>query len=87
MDIRLAISDNPRHKRRWEGRWLEYCRERGIPHERADCSASDVIVCLKGVDGSLWHINFQIPTDLFMARHVLRAAGQMGLAVFPNDAT
>lgn len=88
VEVRLAIQGGPyRSPERWERRWLECCRDRDIPHALVDCYDSGVIDRLKEFDGLLWHFHFERATDLFMARHVLQAAEEMGVAVFPNSAT
>ncbi len=87
-DIRIAIHDGPNaFKGRWEGRWIEYCQEQAIAYELVDSYGSDIINRLRDFDGYLWHFHFAKPTDQLMARHLLMAAEQMGLAVFPNTAT
>jgi len=67
-------------------RWIEACKERNIPFEVVDAHRPDIMATLARVRALLWHFHMQEP-DIFMARHVLRAAEGMGLPVFPNSAT
>lgn len=83
MPVRLAIHAG----RGFSRRWLDYCRARDISHEVLDCRGVAVMNRLRQFDGLLWHFQYWNPTDQLMARSVLRAAGQMGLAVFPDHRT
>ena len=84
-DVRLAIhTEKAGH---FSQRWVEVCRERAIPYEIVNCYRSDAIAVLRAFDGLLWHFHHLNATDLLIARHVLTAAEQMGLRVFPNRRT
>jgi len=48
---------------------------------------TDIIDRLRGASAFLWHIAHGLPADMLMGRHVLEAAEQMGLVVFPNYST
>jgi hypothetical protein len=84
MAFSIAIDDGPGS---FSGRWIERAKERGIPYERIDCLGSDVLRRLAPHAGLLWHFFHTNPAHLLVARHVIRAAEEMGLAVFPSTDT
>lgn len=84
MSVRIAIHNRPDS---WSVKWLEYCRSHEIDHEVVNCYDCNIMTTLRRFDGLLWHFDHWLGEDLLMARHVVRAAEQMGLAVFPNTAT
>jgi glutathione synthase/RimK-type ligase-like ATP-grasp enzyme len=73
--------------RSFSHRWVEYCDERKIPYTVVDCLRADAVSQLRAADVFLWHWHHQEPREQLVARHVIRAAELMGLAVFPNTAT
>jgi len=68
-------------------RWIAYCADRRIPCEAVSAYDSDILRRMASADAFLWHWHHGSAQDLMMARHVIRAAEMMGLAVFPNTAT
>lgn len=68
-------------------RWIEYCQKSDIPHKIVNCYHTDIIARLRNCDALMWNFSHNNPKDLLMARHVLWAAEQMGLVVFPDFAT
>lgn len=88
--MRVAIHSNPavyHHSGQWNRQWIAYCEDHGISYEVVDLFAHDALSRLESFDAVLWHFgNYSLPEMLF-ARSVLRAASQMGLAVFPDDNT
>ena len=71
----------------WTSLWLEYCREKQIPHKVVCGYDSDILEQIQETSGFLWHINHWYPVDMLMGRHVLNAAEAMGLKVYPNFST
>jgi len=65
-------------------RWIEFCRDHAIPHVVVNAYWTDIIDRLRRASAFLWHIAHGLPADMLMGRHVLEAAEQMGLVVFPN---
>lgn len=81
MEPKIAIHYR---KEGWSDRWIQYCDEHGVSHEIVDCYSTSIIQDLKKFNGLLWDFVYWLGSDLLMARHVLLAAEQMGLYVFPN---
>ncbi len=79
-DIRIAIHDDGG----WGRKWINYCRDRNIQYKKVDGYASDILDRIRDCQGFMWAFKHLYPTDLLMARHVLYAAGLMGLATFPD---
>lgn len=83
-DFCLAIHD---YHDGFSERWIAYCQEHEIHHQKVNAHDSDIIAQLKGCDGFLWHFSVNNPTDLMVARHILKAIEQIGIPVFPNTET
>lgn len=79
----IAIHNGPG----WNKRWIEYCREREIPHKVVNGYASDIIDQLRGCRAFLWRFHHASAADEIVARPVLNAAFEMGLHVFPDIST
>ncbi len=84
MGETIAIHDRPRS---YSDRWIQYCREKNIPHKVVSCYRSGIIEELREAAALLWHIDQGLPADIHFARHIMRAAEMMGLVVYPNTAT
>lgn len=84
MNMPLAI-----HHREgsFSDRWQAYCEERRIPFILVNCLESDILNRLASADALLWHWIHQDAREHLMARHLILAAEQMGLAVFPSTPT
>lgn len=80
----IAIDDRPGS---FSDRWAEHARELGVPFRLVDCHRSRILEEVGQHDGLLWHFNHYTPADLLVARHVIRAAEELGLAVFPSTDT
>ncbi|MDP3937906.1 MAG: hypothetical protein Q8R92_07195, partial [Deltaproteobacteria bacterium] len=65
-------------------RWIAYCRREAVPHKIVNCLDSGIISDLRGADTLLWHWRHQNAREQMLARHVIKSAEIMGLAVFPN---
>lgn len=88
--MKIAIHFKPEvyyHTNKWNGEWLSYCRQNGIEHEIVDLFAPGALEELRRFDAVLWHLSNYSLQEMLFARSLLRAAKQMGLAVFPDDAT
>ncbi len=83
-DIRLAIVYR---EYGFPGRWVEYCQKQHISYKTVNPCDSDIISQLRDFDGLLCHFHHTCPEHMLIARHILRAAEQMGLKVYPNTAT
>lgn len=71
----------------YSDRWIAYCEEHAIPYRVVNCLATDIIQKLASAKYLLWHWSHGDPCEQLMARHVIMAAEQMGVEVFPNTAT
>lgn len=81
--VRLAIHQGDG----WNEVWREYCDAEGIPYTAVDCHDSGIVSTLRQFDALMWHFQHGTPADILTARHVLSAAENMGLAVFPDYST
>lgn len=84
MNYTVAIHEKGGH---FSERWIEYCRERHIPHKVVDCCDSRILTDLRGTQVLLWHWSHQNPKEMRVARDVIRAAELMGISVFPSTDT
>jgi hypothetical protein len=80
----IGIHDSPGG---YSDRWLETCRQQGIPFKRVDCLASDIIQQCAGLNAVLWHWTLVNLREPLVARQVLTALQLRGLQVFPSPAT
>lgn len=76
----IAIHDG----KGWNARWIEYCRDKGIPHKIVNAYDSDVVEQIRDCKAFMWHFHHNSPRDILMARNVLNVAEKMGLKVFPD---
>jgi glutathione synthase/RimK-type ligase-like ATP-grasp enzyme len=82
-EIKIAIHDRPGY---FFDRWIEYCDDRNIRYKLVNCLDTHILSELKDCQILLWHW-LQDNTDYLVARDIIKAAEQMGLAVFPNTNT
>jgi glutathione synthase/RimK-type ligase-like ATP-grasp enzyme len=68
-------------------RWIEYCRQNGIPQKIVNCYDSGIIGKLSNTKILLWHWGHYIPQDVLIARHIIASAEKMGITVYPNSQT
>lgn len=59
----------------------------GVSHKLVDCSSSDIIRQLEGVDALIWHWTHDSYIDKNVAFHIIKSAEMMGKKVYPNAAT
>ena len=83
-NFQIAIHDR---KGSYSDRWIEYCQEKGLFYKIVNCYDSDIMSQLATADALLWHWHQEIPEDVLVARHIIRAAESMGLKVFPDTPT
>jgi glutathione synthase/RimK-type ligase-like ATP-grasp enzyme len=67
--------------------WVDYCRERGIPHKIVDCYANNIVEQVNDCRALLWHHSHSDPRDILIARQILFALEHAGLTVFPDFLT
>lgn len=80
----IAIHHRPSS---YSDRWIEYCQEHSIEFKLVDGYADDIIRQLSGCAAFMWHFRHDSPSDMLIARSVLRAAEALGLKVFPDERT
>jgi glutathione synthase/RimK-type ligase-like ATP-grasp enzyme len=68
-------------------RWVEYCREKGIPFKEMDPYRPDIIQQAQGLKAFAWHWSHDDAWAALMARQVTMALEAMGVKVFPSTAT
>ena len=84
-DVTMQIAIHPQGL--FSERWLDYCREHGIPCKVVNCYACDILEQLRSVDILLWHWGQYAVQNYLVAGHLIRAAEMMGVRVFPSTAT
>lgn len=82
--MRLAIH---RRKGSFSDRWISYCEKHGISYDPVNCLETDILQQLSRSDGLLWHWSHYDPREQLAARHVIKAAEELGLVVFPSTST
>ena len=80
----LAIGDR---RGGFTDRWIECCRKRMVPFKLVDCTSSNIISQLEGVDALLWHPWQLRSEDMLMAHCLIMAVEAAGRIVYPNTAT
>jgi glutathione synthase/RimK-type ligase-like ATP-grasp enzyme len=81
MTLSIAIDNRPGS---FSDRWADRARELGVQYQLVDCLDTRILTELAKHDGLLWHFNHRAPADLLVARHVIHAAQELGLLVFPS---
>src|SRR5688500_5578318 len=71
----------------YSDRWTAYCDMHSIPYRAVNCLDSGIMKQLASSAGLLWHWDQADPREQVAARHVIKAAEAMGVAVFPNTST
>jgi glutathione synthase/RimK-type ligase-like ATP-grasp enzyme len=84
MNLVLGLHVNPTS---YSDRWVEYCRERGVPFREVDPFRPDFIQQVEGLKAFAWLWAHDDPRAVLMARQVTCALEAKGLKVFPNSAT
>jgi len=64
--------------------WVDYCRQKDIPHKIVDCYANDIVAQVRDCRALLWHHSHSDPRDILIARQILFALEHAGLRVFPD---
>jgi glutathione synthase/RimK-type ligase-like ATP-grasp enzyme len=82
--MRLAIHHR---KGSFSERWIESCEAQQIPYTLVNCLETEIIQRLFSVDGLLWHWSHYDHREQLVARHVIGAAEQTGVIVFPSTKT
>lgn len=68
-------------------RWIECCRERGLPFRMVNCHDSDIVAQLRSADVLLWSPDHTLAADLLLARDLIQALELAGIVVYPSTAT
>jgi len=71
----------------YSDRWVDYCREKGIPFKEVHPFRYDLMQQVAGLKAFAWHWDHADPRAVLMARQVTYALEATGLAVFPGSAT
>lgn len=82
--MRLAI-----HHREgsFSDRWISYCEKQRIPYTLVNCLETDILEKLSWAEALLWHWAHYDQREQLVARHVIKAAENLGLIVFPSTST
>ena len=81
---RLAIHPRPGS---FSDRWIEYCQDHGISYGLVNCYDNDIVSTLERYDALLWNWHHGDYRDVRAAPHVISAAEQLGLVVYPSSST
>lgn len=80
----IGIHDSPGS---FSDRWIERCREQGIPFKRLNCLATNILSECAELSAVLWHWTLVSLEEPLVARQIIAALEQAGILVFPNTAT
>ncbi len=73
--------------RSFSGRWIDYCKEKGISYKLVNCYDSDIITQLKDCQALMWHYHHALIKDSLFAKQLLYALEATGIKVFPDFKT
>jgi glutathione synthase/RimK-type ligase-like ATP-grasp enzyme len=79
--MKIAIHSS---KISYSDRWIEYCKERGIPYKIVDCYKTDIIQQLDDCDALMWHFYQANAKDYLFAKQLLFSVQASGKKVFPD---
>ncbi len=68
-------------------RWIEYCKEQGVPYKLVNCYDSDIIEQMYDCDGLMWHFHQGDPRDVLFAKQLMFSLHTAGKKVFPDPNT
>lgn len=73
-----------KHSTDWSNVWLDYCREKSIPHCLVDWRSFNAFEVMIKFDVILWHLSHYSVGEMLFARHFLSALKAAGCRVFPD---
>ena len=82
----IAICQNKKifdHSTSWTPRFIDFCKDNGIPYEIVNCYRPDIIKRLPNYSALLWNYNNFVIADLLEARNIIQVAHNLGLVTFP----
>jgi glutathione synthase/RimK-type ligase-like ATP-grasp enzyme len=68
-------------------RWIDYCKNQGIPYKLVNCYSNNLIEQLKDCKALMWHFNHNNHKDNIIAKQILFALEHTGFIVFPDFRT
>ncbi len=83
-DTMIAIHHSPIS---FSTRWIQYCREQGIPFKEVNCYSPRIVQELAGCEALLWHHHHANEKDILFAKQLLFALETAGMKVFPDFRT
>lgn len=79
--MKIAIHHRPGS---FSDRWIEYCKEKGIPYKIVDAYRSDIIQQVADCDAFMWHHHHGNYKDVLFAKQLLYSLQMAGKKVFPD---
>lgn len=80
----IAIHSRPES---FSDKWIEYCKQNGVPYKIVDCYDSNIIDQVQDCKGLMWHwAHYDYKAQVF-ARQLTYSLEMMGKKVFPDSQT
>lgn len=76
--------DRKIHSTNWSIKWIEICKENGIPYEVVDGYEPSLVLSCEKYSAVLWHFGNYSPRDMMEARNILYAISRKGVPTFPD---
>jgi len=68
----------------FSSRWIEYCKEIGVPYKLVNCYNSSIIHDMQDCDALMWHFHQANPKDVLFAKELMYSLMTAGKDVFPD---
>lgn len=79
--MKIAIHHKPHS---FSERWIEYCKEKGIPYKIVNAYDSDIVKQVEDCDAFMWHHHHADYRDALFAKQLLYSLETGGKKVFPD---
>jgi len=79
--MKIAIYHKPHS---FSERWIEYCKEKGIPYKIVNAYDSDIVKQVEDCDAFMWHHHHADYRDALFAKQLLYSLETGGKKVFPD---
>ena len=79
--MKIAIHHTPHS---FSERWIDYCKEKGIPYKIVNAYDSDIVKQVEDCDAFMWHHHHADYRDALFAKQLLYSLETGGKKVFPD---
>lgn len=79
--MKIAIHHRPGG---FSGRWIEYCKSKGIAYKVVNAYDSNIIEQVSGCDAFMWHHSQTDYRDMLFANQLIYSLEAKGIRCFPN---